>query len=280
MTRLLYHIVDEMRRIGYPVSWLGGDRQRYNVFGWELASPEYELIFSRRSLGWKNVEPVEVEEVFPEEALATIRRFQSAPACHAVRPNLEDLIQKANTRFWIAADGYAILSGQGRDHIRILELVSTSGDEVGMIRAMLDFNFGDRATWSLSAWDRARLGRLMPYVGYWRSGHSDMYRVNDLTRLLTEAQGAIAKRALAVRDFAVAIGVEEHDRTTVTTLSVTDGAVSIRAGKHADTYVELSPVETARLFLGGPPIAGEVALPTPLMALLPVPVYVFPFDHV
>ncbi|MGC9349975.1 MAG: GNAT family N-acetyltransferase [Anaerolineae bacterium] len=280
MTRLLYHIIDEMRRIGYPVSWLGGDRQRYNVFGWELASPEYELTFTQRSLGWQDVEPVEIEEVFPEEALPAIRRFQSAPVCHPIRPNLADLIQKANLRFWVAADGYAILSGQGRDHIRILELVSTSGDEVGMIRAMLDFNFGERATWSLSMWDRPRLGRLMPYASYWRSGHSSMYRVNDLTKLMTEAQDAIAERAAAARDFAVAIGVKEHDRTTVTTLSVTDGVLGVRAGKHADTYVELSPVETARLFLGGPPIAGEAVLPAPLIALLPVPVYVFPWDHV
>lgn len=280
MTRLLYHIIEEMRRIGYPASWLGGDRQRYNVFGWEMASPEYELIFSRRSLGWQDVEPVEIEEVFPEEALVTIRRFQSAPASHPIRPDLEHQIQKADLRFWVADDGYAILSGQRRDHIRVLELVSTSGDEVGMIRAMLDFNFGERATWSLSMWDRTRLGRLMPYVSYWRSGNSDMYRVNDLTKLMMEAQGAIAERAAGVRDFAVAIGVSEHDRTTLTTLRVTDGVLKVQGGKHADTYVELSPVETARLFLGGPPIAGEAALPAPLTALLPVPVYVFPFDHV
>ncbi len=279
MTQLLEHIVAEMRRIGYPVSWLGGDRQRYSTFGWEIASPTYELTFTPRSLAWNDVEPVEVEEVLSEEVLDTMQRLQSVPACHAIRPHLKDQIQKMDLRFWVAEDGYAILGGQSRSHIRILELVSASDNEAGMIRAMLDWNFGDKATWTLSIWDRARIGRLMPCVSYWGSGYSGMYRINDLAQLLISAQDYLNKRAAPLRDFAVAIGVREHDQTTVTTLIVEDGKVTVQPGNHSEAYVELSAVEAARLVLGGPPIQDESQLPKGLRTLFPVPCYVLPLDH-
>lgn len=280
MTKLLTHIVDEMRRIGYPVSWLGGDRQRYNTFGWEMASPVYDLIFSQRSLDWLGVEPAAVEEVLPEEALATVERLQSEPACHAIRPHLDQQIQKMDLRFWVAEDGYAILQGQARQHLRILELVSTSGNEIGMIRAILDWNFGQNAHWTLSMWDQARASRLMHYAAYWSSGNSDMYRINDLTALLQSASDYLTTKAAAVRDFAVAVGIQEHDRTTATTISVQDGEVTIQAGNHTEEYVELPVVDAARLFFGGPPIVQQSDLPQALLALLPIPVYVLPLDHV
>jgi predicted N-acetyltransferase YhbS len=280
MTQLLTHIVADMRRLGYPVSWLGGDRQRYNTFGWEMASPVYDLSFTQRSLKWYGIAPVEMNEVFPDEALATIERCQSQQACHTLRPYLGTQLQKMDLRFWVSEEGYAILEGQARHHLRILELVSKSGNELGMIRALLDWNFGERANWSLSMWDRVRLGRLMQYASYWSGGNSAMYRVNDLTQVLVGARTFLSERAGGLRDFAIALGIVEVDRTTVTTLSVEDGMVQIQPGRHASTYVELPAVEATRLVFGGPPISCQSELPQPLLALLPVPCYVMPLDHV
>jgi predicted N-acetyltransferase YhbS len=280
MTQLLSHIIGEMRRIGYPVSWLGGDRQRYNTFGWETTSPVYDLHFSRRSLDWHDIAPAEIEEVLPDEAVPTVQRFLERPACHTLRPDLARQIHRMDSRFFIGDDGYAILQGQGRDQIQITELVSASGDESGWIRALLNWNFGDRATWRLSMWDRERLARLMPYAAAWMGGYPYMYRVNDLTELLQLAKDALTDRALALRNFALALGVREADRTTVTTLTVEDGEIGIRAGNHAKEYVELDVVDATRLVLGGPPSTASLDLPPDLLALLPVPCFVLPFDHV
>jgi hypothetical protein len=212
--------------------------------------------------------------------MATIERFQSEPTCHTVRPHLDQQIHKMDLRFWLAEDGYAILQGQARQHLRILELVSTSGNEIGMIRAILDWNFGQDARWALSRWDRERLGRLMAFASYWSGGNSDMYRINDLPVLLSSADDHLNDRAAAVQDFALAVGMKERDRTTVTTIRVQDGKVAIEPGNHTEDYIELTAVEAARLFLGGPPIAREDEVPQELLALLPVPVYVLPLDHV
>ncbi len=280
MTVLLRHAINEMRRIGYPISWLGGDRQRYNSFGWELASPLYDLQFSRRSLEWYGIEPVQIEEVLPEEALPVVEKFQSYQPCHTIRPDLARQIQIMDKRFWIFDDGYAILAGQERRELRILELVSVSGNELGVIRALLDWNFGDRANWGLSMWDSERISRLMRCASYWSGGSSAMYRINDLAQVLTAARSVLNVRAQSLRDFSVAIGVQEHDQTTVTTVQVVGGEVHIESGRHAASYVELPIVEATRLILGGPPIAAQANLPQPLLALFPVPCYVLPLDHV
>lgn len=280
MTTLLTHAIDEMRRIGYPVSWLGGDRQRYNTLGWEMASPVYTVEFSKRSLKWHNVTPAKLEEVLPEEALDTVRRLSTLPACHTLRPDLNQQIHKMDLRFWVGEDGYAIVSGQGRNPARIVELVSVSGNEIGMIRALLDWNFADRASWTLSMWDETRLGRLLPFAAYWSGGNSSMYRINDLTQLLSSAQAVLTQRAAALQDFAVTLGIREHDRTTFTTLTVAGGAVTVAPGREADAVFELSAVEAARLVLGGPPIAAAAHLPQGLRTLLPIPCYVLPLDHV
>ena len=120
----------------------------------------------------------------------------------------------------------------------------------------------------------------MPFASYWNSGYSGMYRINDLAQLLTQAQDTLVRQAAPLRDFAVALGMREHDRTTVTTITVENGAVDIRSGNHAKTYIELSPIEMTRLVLGGPPLDAAAQIPQGLAALLPVPCYVLPFDHV
>jgi predicted N-acetyltransferase YhbS len=280
MTKLLYHAIDEMRAKGYPASWLGGDRQRYNTFGWEVATLAYRLQFSRRSLEWADVAPTPIEEVLPEEAEAHIARWMPVPACHARRPRLAAQLRRVDLRVWLAEDGYAIADGQERDHVNLVELVSASGNEAGLIRAIIEWNHGDGASWELSSWDEARLARVMPYVHYWNSGYSGMYRINHLAAVLQAAHPMLERRAVGLRDFAVAIGIREHDRTQATTIAVEDGAVTVTPGQNAASYVELTPVTAARLVFGGPAIPEAAQFPAGLPKLLPVPLYVPLLDHV
>lgn len=280
MTQLLYHAIDVMRAQGYPASWLSGDRQRYNSFGWEVASLSYQLMFSARSLGRADVAPADIKEVRPWEATAHIARLMPLPNCHACRPDLEAQLHRQDLRVWVTEDGYAMADGQDRDHVRLIELVSASGQEAEMIRAIIAWNHGEEATLDMSFGDEERLARLMPYTSYWTTGYSGMYRVNDLTAVLRAAIPVWERRAAGLRNFAVSLGIREHDRVQTTTVAVHDGVVQIEAGQRAETYVELSPVTAARLVFGGPAIPEAPQLPPGLRALLPVPVYVPPLDYV
>lgn len=277
MTRLLHHCIDEMRLQGYPLSWLAGNRQRYNSLGWERANPGYTLAWSRRSLDWHKVSPCKIEETYPLDALDHVRRFHTQQPCHVIRPRLDLQLSHPRIRVWTAPDGYAIGEGEGGSRLSILELVSTSGREAAMIRAIVDRAATDSAAWTLSAWDE-RLPRLMPSIEGYRAEGGCMYRIVDLTGLLQAALPHLESRARAVRDFAVTVGIREHDRIDTTTIAVENGAVEVRAGKHAADEVELDPLEAVRLFLGGPPIGTQV--PPQLAALLPIPVHVPPLDYV
>ncbi len=280
MTRLLHHAIDEMRARGYPVSWLGGDRQRYNAFGWEMAGLAYQLTFSRRSLSWHDVTPASIEEVLPAEARPVIAAHQHRPACHAHRPDLPARLRRQDLRFWLAADGYVVAVGPGRDHVKVIELVSASGNEAGLLRAVLDWNFATDVTWELSAWERERLARVMPCAADWRMREHGMYRLNDLTALLTASLPFLTQRAAALRDASVTLRLREHDRITDTTLRVRDGSVQIHAGQHAAPTIELSSVDAARLIFGGPAPAGLAQVPTSIQTLFPIPVYIPYLDRV
>ncbi len=280
MTQLLYHAIDEMRAKGYPASWLGGDRQRYNTFGWEVASQVCRLSFSRRSLGRAEVTRIPVEEALPWDAKDHIARLMTLPPCHTRRPRLEALLHRRDLRVWVSEDGYVMAEGQERDHVRIIEIVSASDREAEMIHAIIAWNHGDQASVEMSPWDEERVARMMPYTHYWSTGYSGMYRINDLTAVLQAAHPFLQRRAGCLRDFAVAVGIREHDRTPITTITVRDGNVEIEAGQTAEPYVELTPITAARLFFGGPAVPEVVRLPQGLLALLPVPIYVAPLDHV
>jgi len=280
MTRLLRTVIDVMRESEIPLSWLGGDRQRYNAFGWEHSGQTYDLTFSRRALDRAGVEPVEIEARRPLDALDVVERLQPTLVCHVRRPYLSLHLRKEGLRLWTAQDGYAIVQGSKWGRLSISELVSASGHEMGIVRALLDWTVRDDIHWNVPAWDGERLARMMPGVSHWRLGDWQMWRVNDLAQVLTLARPVLRQRAAAMRDFELAIGVREHDRTDVATIAVRDGEVEVARGRHVEPYVEWSAVEAARAVLGGPPVAAECGMPAGLRALLPIPMYLPPLEYV
>jgi hypothetical protein len=280
MSKLLYHVIGVMREQGCLASGLGGDRQRYNTFGWELAGLAYHLNFSRRSLDWSKAEAACIEETTPGEALKVVESFHTRQVCHTRRPNLALQLSKQGLRTWVAEDGYAVVAGEDRSHLSIVELVSASGKEAGMIRAMLDCTFGNAASWKLSAWEQERLVRLLPYVSSWSAGGDWQYRIVSLPGLLTACKAVMQHRAAGLQDFEVSIGIREHDRVDMATITVRDGSVEITPDRASQTYVELDPVAAARLLFGGPAGIDYREIPSSLAALFPVPIHVPGLDHV
>ncbi len=281
MSRLLRHVIREMRAQHYSLAWLAGNRQRYGTFGWEVAGLTYRLTFSRRSLAWRGTPSrVAIKPATPDEAHTVIAQLHTHPTCHMLRPRLRAQLRKVDMRYWLAEDGYIVLALDTPYEGEIAELVSASGREAGMLHALLRWTNRDEITWTLSAWDEERLARLIAYAADWEIEPNGMYRINDLTQLLEAAHPHLTRRATAVRNFAVVLGLREADRLQTTTLAVHNGEVEVRAGRHASHYVELSPQEAVRLLIGGPPIPQQHALPPALLALLPIPVHVARMDVV
>lgn len=281
MSRLLRHAIELMRRSGCLVSGLGGDRQRYNAFGWEWAGLAVHLTFSRRSVDRAQVEPVEIQEVRPDEALDAVAGFHMLQPCHVRRPKLALQLRMQGVRLWVAQDGYVLASGESPAPPTILELVSGSGREAGMVRALLDASRAGEVHWHrFSAWDHERLARLLPCVSSWTTGSDWSYRINDLPGLLVACRPVLEQRAACLRDFDVSLGIREHDRVDEATIALRNGDLELSSGRSSHTYVELDPVAAVRLFLGGPSAPAGCGVPQALHALLPLPVHVPPLDHV
>ena len=280
MSRLLQHVITAMRQEGYALSWLGGDRQRYNSYGWETAELTYELTITPRSLDWAAVVPAAMEERSPEEARPTIEALHRKACCWAARPNLAQQLGKQNLRIWTAEDGYAIVRGAEGGRQQILELVSASRREPRLIRTILEQTQATMASWRLPACDRERLARMMPYAAQWHAGPNGMYRIVDLALLIEAAVPHLRHWADALEGYSLCLAVQEHDRTMVATLSFSDGDVQVAAGRSADQVIEMDILEAARLLLGGPPSGHEAALPPCLLAALPLPAHILPMDSV
>jgi GNAT superfamily N-acetyltransferase len=283
MTRLIHHVIDVMREDGYLVSGLGGDRQRYNSFGWEQAGYKCCLAFSSRAMAWAHVKLMKIEEVSADEALPVVRKLHTHAMCHVKRPNLALQLRRRGFRahrFWIAKDGYAITSGEGGNSVEVEEVVSTSGGEVAMIRAILDRVRSGNAEWTIPMCDRERIARAMPAAYWWKIRADWQYRIINLAGLLKSSRNVLEQAAAVLADFDVAIGVREHDRVDAATIGLKDGKLTIQAGRKSARYVELDPVSAVRLILGGPPSEAWKKLPPGLLKLLPVPIHVPSFDHV
>lgn len=285
MSRLLRHAIEMMRQQGYVASWLGGDRQRYNSFGWERANPGYNLTFSRRSLDRAKIEPARIEEQYLCDMGDVIARFGNVPPCYAIRPHLSLQLRREGLRAWTAyhpednsVSGYAIADPNEHGPMQVIELVSATGHEAAFLRAIMDRADCSELRWCLSVWDQERLARVMPCTSGHKSEGWWMYRVIDLQKLLTAARPHLAQRAAALRSTSVAISIREHDRTDTATIEIQDGQVEVRPGLHARSCIELDAVEAARLLFGGPPVS--VPVPPELTTLLPVPAWVPPLDYV
>jgi len=280
MTRLLRHVSGVMREQGFLVSGLGGDRQRYNTFGWEPAGLTYSLRFSRRTLDRAKVKPAIVRDVYADEAIDTIAKFQSKTACHARRPRLALQLQKQRLRFFVAADGYAIGYGENWGPFSIAELVSASGQEAAMLRAIMDRTNGGEVHWTLSSWDREILARVMECAGGWDGNVDWQYKIVNLAGLLAACTPILQQHAAGLRDTDVSIGMREPGCMQNVRLVVKRGKIEVVPNRKAKVHVELDPVSAVRLVLGGPPLAASRGVPPVLATLFPVPVHVPPLDHV
>jgi len=275
MSRLLRHVIGQMKERKYPLSALGGDRQRYNPFGWDLAGMKYTLTFTPRSMERAGVVPAEVEEVTPQEASSEVERLLGTLPLRVERRYTLPVIDRPGVRAWLSEDGYVLSKGEAFGPHQILELASPTGKEPELIRAVMERCFCGEVSLQLSAWDEGRLGRLVPSAAGWDAGPDWCYRIVDLAGLLEAYRGWLEARAEGMAPFELSVGVRFQDEVQRATISLRDGNLEVARGRHTDEYYELDALEGVRAFLGGP----SQRLGS-LSTLLPLPVHIPSLDHV
>jgi len=107
MSKLLKHTFQKMKEQGCPLSWLGGDRQRYGAFGYETAGKMINFIVSPRSLSHTvNPEPIELIRYAGQEDL-----LEKIISLHEKEPLR---VKRSQLDYQLLMDRYGVITYLGR----------------------------------------------------------------------------------------------------------------------------------------------------------------------
>lgn len=279
MGRLLRYAIKEMQSRNWSVSWLGGDRQRYANFGWELAGEKLLLHLKERSLARENVKSSVVWEVSPEEAQARVMELSNTQRFRVERGRrLGDTLRRVGNRIWIGEDGY--LCGETKNRkLMVKEVVSPSGKESSMIRAVMEWCFVKEAEVFVRIEDTERLNRLIRVASWWNLTYEGMFRINNCFELLKLFTPILERRAseLNLKGFSISLGLRSEEVVDVVAISYINGVFHISKEK-TEPYIEIDERDGVRFLIGGPfperKNFGEIS------ALLPLPIHIPTLDWV
>ncbi len=270
MQCLMQHCVRQMQAEGYPLSWLGGQRQRYGYFGYEKCGVSLSFSLNKSNLkhcfsgeprlGFAPLGPQEGER------LARARALHDAQAAHALR-SPEDFhfhCLSWNHRPFVALDqgdrmaGYLVASGKG-DYIA--ELVAESDEAAVEIARSWVAQKDQGITLDLSPVASGlarRLGQFCEGVSVRSSGNWQVFTwaevVDDLLKL-RRSSGPLAEGT-------VVVGIQGYGRIQLEV----DGNQAGSALTDALADVECDAPTALRLLFG--PLSPSQVMPLPARAAL------------
>ncbi len=279
MGKLLQHVIEEMQSRNWSLSVLWGARQRYRNFGWEVAGEKVLLHLTERSLARGGIDPSIVREILLEEAQSKVIELNHTQRFRVDRGKKDGgVLRRAGNRIWIGADGY--LCGQtADDKLMINEVVSPSGKESSLIKAVMEWCFVREAEVTMRMEDTERFNRLMKIASYWNLTYEGMFRINNCFELLKLFTPILEKRAskLNLKDFSISLGLRSGEEVDIVAINYINGVFRISKEK-IEPYIEIDERDGVRLLIGGPfPERGNFG---EISALLPLPIHIPNLDQV
>lgn len=202
MSTQLNNVIQVMRKEGYDVSVLGGDRYRYGNYGWENWGRNYNFHLSARRVTDRPATGVKISKLQPGDgALPKIKKAQAGLRCRTIRshPYWTRLFERTLLQAWTAIGpdgtfGYAIASRKGENR----EVHEFAGDPARVDDIMLHL-LRDEGCNSLSvshpAWNSPYLPRLIQRASGWSVGGLGMMRIINLRSVLEKYMPHIEREA-------------------------------------------------------------------------------------
>lgn len=283
MSALLEEAIHRMRRAGYPLSVLWGDRQRYGWFGWERGGTRNSFTLTLRQLGSPSAAErrLRLERFASEPSLC--RRLQRLDQAHPYgveRPlrDIPDLFARVGRQTWICREGkrlaYLALQREGRQRHGQYEMLDEAGGDAELARSMLRVLMARSGLSRLQASagpNPAQVALLLQGSSYWTRECSCMIKILDLPLLIEKLMPLLRRRAREA-------GVGGRYR-----LSCADQAALLDLGSGKHYRMELDEQELVGLFFGLHPLAerlageGGSAL---LGRVLPLPLYIPTINYI
>lgn len=283
MTALLEDAIRRMQQARYPLSVLGGDRQRYGWFGWENGGVQNVFTLTSRCLG--DPPPAErrlrLERFAPDPQLGRqLQRLGTAHPCWVERPlrDIPLLFDRVGRQTWIGREGdrfaYVVLQRAGRRRQGPYEALHEAGGDLELARSMIRVLMARHKIERLSAIagpNSQEVELYLPGSAHWRRECALMVKIVDLP-LLLQALGPLLRRR------AREAGVRGHFH-----LVMRDQSALLDLGPGRAHRVALDARDMVGLFFGIQPLAERFARQPAfekLGRLLPLPLYLPPINHI
>jgi hypothetical protein len=243
-----------MREKDIPISFLGGDTQRYRHFGWETAGREIIFSLNRRSVS--NVKNIEMEgfllrEYKQKDDLDTIKNIHEAEPIRIKRSRktYQELLKNTGIQAWIGEKDnhycYAVL----RRGDNVIEFGGRFSMVIKLFTFLLKNYHLNNLNVRLPYVDSEMLRTLYKISSSWKIFTLCMIKINDLKKTIFSFREQIKSKAEfhgINKGNSVNLGIRNSKEEI--SLSMQEGMEIIN--RKAGEIISLSDIEMVRLLFG------------------------------
>ncbi len=268
MKALMTRAVEDIRAEGYPVSWLGGQRQRYQHFGYEIAGTGLQVSLNRRNLKDLPESPsIDFERLDPTDTAAVhaAHGFQDRCPSHTVRNDAGFALRCVSWQHepWVARTakgrvlGYLVASPDG--HFVAEAGAADDDTRFGLVCAWVQSH--GHATVELSPYEPGLVSLFAALADGLTVRPCGNWLITDWPAVVNAMLRSLAA-ATALPDGHVVIEVAGSGRLA---LSVKNRAASCEPTK-ARADLTVPPLTATRLLFG--PLRPSLVMPLPARAAI------------
>ena len=283
MTKLMNAAIEKMKKDGYPLSVLWGDRQRYGHFGYENAGKLAYITVSLRSLKIEaKVEKIDYSRLDVDYSkLNVIKQLHEKEPLRLERNDefYERVFKMPGLMTYIAEDNSAYVVHFGE---RCGDIVEYGGSPESLLNLLYSLLIDLSKEFGVSSTDVA--APYYPYATFhellkvstgMKIGYEAMAKILDLKKLLEAYRPLLEKRC---EEIEVEATIKVKETNEVVHLELSKGSVSIE-GREKEPTIVLSERDVVKLLFNG---VYEVPakVPTALASVLPLPMHFTSLDHI
>lgn len=283
MTKLMNAAIEKMKKDGYPLSVLWGDRQRYGHFGYENAGKLAYITVSLRSLKIEaKVEKIDYDRLDVDYSkLNVIKQLHKKEPLRLERSDdfYERVFKMPGLITYIAEDNSAYVVHFGERYGDIVEYGGSPESLLNLLYSLLtdlSKEFGVSSTVVAAPYyPYATFHELLKVSTGMRIGYEAMAKILDLKKLLEAYRPLLEKRC---EEIEVEVTLKIKESGEAVHLELSKGSVAIES-KEKKPIVVLSERDAVKLLFNGV-YEVPVKVPAALASILPLPMHFTSLDHI
>lgn len=283
MTKLMNASIEKMKKEGYPLSVLWGDRQRYGHFGYENAGKLVYITVSLRSLKIEaKVEKINYSRLDVDYSkLKVIKQLHEREPLRVERNDkfYERVFKVPGLMTYIAEDSSAYVVHFGERYGDIVECGGSPKSLLNLLYSLLidlSKEFGVSSTnIAVPYYPYATFHELLKVSTRMKICYEAMVKILNLKKLLEVYRPLLEKRC---EEIEVEATIKVKETNEVVHLELSKGSVSIE-GREREPTIVLSERDVVKLLFNGV-YEVSVKVPTALASVLPLPIHFTLLDHI